>query len=83
MESKAFTELYRGYEWGSSESPGIRQILAVFPSVSLAQSIYNISAYPLVYMKTFITVITSPDVRLFKFVSVALGDIDCEESECS
>jgi len=83
MESKANTELYRGYEWGSSGSPGIYQIFLVFLSVTLAQCIYNINAYPLVYMRTFITVITSPDVRLFKAVSVPLEDIGCEESECS
>jgi hypothetical protein len=83
MESEADTELYRGYEWGSSVSPGICQILLVFPSVTLAQCIYNINAYPLVYMRTFITVITPLDVRLFKVVSVPLEDIDCGESECS
>jgi len=36
MESKADTELYRGYEWGSSGSPGICQTVIVFPSVTLA-----------------------------------------------
>lgn len=81
MESIADTELYRGYVWGSSGSPSICQILVVFPSLTLAQRIYNINAYPLVYMRTFIAVITLPDVRLFKVVSVPLEDIDCEESE--
>jgi len=83
MESKADTELYRGYEWVSSGSPGICQTVIVFPSVTPAQCIYNINAYPLVHMRTFSTVITSSDVRLFKFVSVPLEDNDCEESECS
>jgi len=83
MESNADAELYRGYEWGSSGSPGICRILLVFPSVTLAQCIYNIKAYPLVYMRMFITVITPPDVRLFKVVSVPLEDIDCEERGCS
>jgi hypothetical protein len=82
MESTANTELYRGYECRSSGSPGLRQILLVFPSVTLAHCIYNINTYPLVYMRTFITVIASPDVRLFKVVSVPLEDTDCEESEC-
>jgi hypothetical protein len=56
---------------------------SLFPSVTLAQCIYYINAYPLVYMRMFITVITSPDVRLFDVVSVPLEDIGCEETECS